>query len=46
MTTDNRGGEEVARHLIEQGYKSFGYIAGWEGHQHKETEKPVLFGIS
>ena len=32
VTTDNfRGGEEVAHHLIEQGYKSFGYIAGWEG---------------
>lgn len=32
VTTDNfRGGEEVAHHLIEQGCKSFGYIAGWEG---------------
>ena len=32
VTTDNfRGGEEVAHHLIDQGFKSFGYIAGWEG---------------
>ena len=32
VTTDNvKGGREVAHHLIEQGYQSFGYIAGWEG---------------
>ena len=32
VTTDNhKGGTEVARHLIAQGYTRFGYIAGWEG---------------
>ena len=32
VTTDNyKGGTEVARHLVAQGYHSFGYIAGWEG---------------
>jgi DNA-binding LacI/PurR family transcriptional regulator len=32
VTTDNhRGGRQIARHLIEQGYHCFGYIAGWEG---------------
>ena len=32
VTTDNvKGGREVAHHLMEQGYQSFGYIAGWEG---------------
>ena len=32
VTTDNyNGGTEVARHLVAQGYTSFGYIAGWEG---------------
>ena len=32
VTTDNvKGGREFAHHLMEQGYQSFGYIAGWEG---------------
>ncbi|MGB2284089.1 MAG: LacI family DNA-binding transcriptional regulator [Candidatus Puniceispirillaceae bacterium] len=32
VTTDNfSGGVEIARHLITQGYRHFGYIAGWEG---------------
>ena len=32
VTTDNfSGGAEIARHLISEGYQSFGYIAGWEG---------------
>ena len=32
VTTDNlRGGGEIAGHLLDQGYRSFGYIAGWEG---------------
>ncbi len=32
VTTDNHlGGSLIAKHLIEQGYRSFGYIAGWEG---------------
>lgn len=32
VTTNNyRGGAEIARHLIDQGYQRFGYIAGWEG---------------
>jgi DNA-binding LacI/PurR family transcriptional regulator len=30
--TDNySGGAEIARHLISEGYQSFGYIAGWQG---------------
>jgi DNA-binding LacI/PurR family transcriptional regulator len=32
VTTDNySGGAEIARHLISEGYQSFGYIAGWQG---------------
>lgn len=32
VTTDNYlGGSLIAKHLIDQGYRSFGYIAGWEG---------------
>lgn len=32
VTTDNySGGKEVGLHLIEQGCRCFGYIAGWEG---------------
>ena len=32
VTTDNYlGGGLIAEHLIKQGYRSFGYIAGWEG---------------
>ncbi len=32
VTTDNYlGGCLIAKHLIEEGYRSFGYIAGWEG---------------
>jgi len=32
VTTDNYfGGAEIARHLMAQGYRRFGYIAGWEG---------------
>ena len=32
VTTDNHlGGSLIAKHLIDQGYRSFGYIAGWEG---------------
>ena len=32
VTTDNyNGGKEVGLHLIEQGCRCFGYIAGWEG---------------
>ena len=32
VTTDNYlGGSLIANHLIDQGYRSFGYIAGWEG---------------
>ena len=32
VTTDNYlGGCLIAQHLIEEGFRSFGYIAGWEG---------------
>lgn len=32
VTTDNfSGGAAIAQHLMDQGYRSFGYIAGWEG---------------